>query len=432
MAKRLTLDTLGTALAATTLGPGCDALVKVASELGGPPRSAIIGSGLRVAPPNAALANGGLAHALNYDAVGTKTGHTGVVCLVAPLAVAQLQRPVSGARFLTAVVAAAEVTARVALAAERGGGLSRRFLSGQFFGYFGAAAGAGAILGLDAASMQSAFGLALMQIAGSRQVVIGGDPPAKAVYGAFPNHAGVLAALLAQAGLGAELDALEGEAGVFGIAADGRFDEEALAGELGTRFHFLDASFKPWPVSNHVSPFIEAALRLRERPRFDVAEIASVELAGDPSIRDWFEPPAERRRPKNAAAAGNSVYFGVGKALAHGDVTLRDMTGEGLQDERAIAVAERTIHRLDEPTKGGRVTLRMRDGTSCTETVEVALGEPTRPIPRERLEEKFRDCCAYAPSLAAGDAERLIALIDHLETCEDVDALIPSSAPAAR
>ena len=37
------------------------------------------------------------------------------------------------------------------------------------------------------------------------QVVLGGDPPAKAVYGAFPNHGGVLPALLSLTLSGVEL-----------------------------------------------------------------------------------------------------------------------------------------------------------------------------------------------------------------------------------
>jgi 2-methylcitrate dehydratase PrpD len=69
-AKQLILDTLGTAWAATTLGAGCSEVVAVMGALGGKPESTIIGSGARVCAPNAAFANGALAHALNYDAIG--------------------------------------------------------------------------------------------------------------------------------------------------------------------------------------------------------------------------------------------------------------------------------------------------------------------------------------------------------------------------
>jgi 2-methylcitrate dehydratase PrpD len=421
LAKQLTLDTLGTALAATQLGAGCREVVDVVRALGGTPESTIIGQrAVKVSAPNAALANGALAHALNYDAGGPETGHTGVVCLAAPLAIAEAAAPVDGRRFLAAVVVAAEVTARLTQAAERGGGqVSPRLLAGQYFGYVGAAAGAGRLLGLDAAAMHSAFGLALMQTAGSRQIIIGGDPPAKAIYGAFPNHAGVLAALLARAGLDAQIDALDGEAGLFGLAAGGRFDAAALTDGLGEHFALTAVQFKPWPVSGHVSPFVEAAIELANRFDLAPAQIAGIELLGSARYRDWFEPVAERRRPANPAAAANSTLFAVAKALAHRTVALADFTAPGLRDEAALMLADRTTYRLDDRATGGVVAVRTVDGRRLEVEVEKPLGNPARPLSQQHLEAKFRDCCSYAP-LSAAEVGALLDFIDHLEDAADV------------
>ena len=425
LAKQLTLDTLGTALAATTLGAGCREVIDVVVAMGGKPESTIIGSAVKVGAPNAALVNGALAHALNYDAIGKETGHIGVVCLTPALAAAGAQAPVSGKRFLAAAVAAAEITARVTLAGARGGGqVSERILAGQFFGYFGAAAGAGSVLGLDPAAMHSAFGLALMQVAGSRQVVVGGDPPAKAIYAAFPNHGGVLAAFLAKAGLEAEIDAVDGEAGFFGLAADGHFDPDALTAGLGERFTFTNTQFKPWPTSGNVAPFIEASLELTNRHALKAADIADVELLGNPRFRDWFEPLAERRRPPNAAAAANSTMFAAAKALVHRDVVLADFTPEGLRDEAALRISDRITYRLDDRIEGGIVTVRTTDGRRLEAAVEKSLGHPSRPMTRERLEAKFRDCCSYATSLGSRNADALVHFVDRLEEADDVCGLL--------
>lgn len=422
LTKRLVLDALGTALAATVLGPGCRELVAVTTALGGPAESTILGTGRRVAAPNAAFANGALVHALNYDAVGKHTGHTGVVCLAAPLALAEARAPVTGRDFLTACVAASEVTARLIGAAGEQR-ISPALLSGQYFSYFGAAAGAGRILGLSEERMQSAFGLALMQVAGSRQVVIGGDPPAKAVYGAFPNQAGVLAALLAEAGLEAGVDALEGDAGFFRLATGGPFDADALTDDLGTRYAFAGVEFKPWPTSNHVTPFIEAALELASGHDLRPAGVARVEVIGPTRIRAWFEPVPERRRPSNAAAAANSVPFAVAKALAHRDVTLGDFTESGLADEPALALAQRIEHRLDDRVEGGVVIVETASGARLEAKVSAPLGSPSRPLPGARLEAKFRDCCSYA-SLRAEDADALSRFVARLEDAADVAPLL--------
>src|SRR5262249_19880998 len=67
--KRIVLDTLGTTLAGTTLGSGVPELVEVVHASGGVGPSTVIGHGHRTSAPMAALANGALAHALNYDDV---------------------------------------------------------------------------------------------------------------------------------------------------------------------------------------------------------------------------------------------------------------------------------------------------------------------------------------------------------------------------
>jgi 2-methylcitrate dehydratase PrpD len=431
MAKQLTLDTLGTTLAASTLGAGCAEVVDVMARLGGPAESSIFGRTAKVAASNAAFANGALAHALNYDAVGAATGHTGVVCFAAPFALAEAAAPVSGSRYLTAVVAAAEVTARLTLAAHRGSKpVSSRILTGQYFSYFGAAAGAAHILGLDALHMHSTFGLALMQTAGSRQIVIGGDPPAKAVYGAFPSQAGVLAALLAQTGLQADIDAVAGVAGLYGIATDGAFDDRALIDGLGDDFAFLDVAFKPWPTSNHVTPFIEAAIELSTRYHLRPEDIATVEVVGPNHIVDWFEPMSERRRPSNAASAANSTMFAVAKVFLHGNVSLSDFTAAGLRDEQALQLADRITYRLDERVAAGCVSVRTADGREREVCVDKALGDPLRPMSQDRLESKFRDCCAHARDVSPEDASRLIGLIDTLETLDDVACI--AAAPSRR
>ena len=86
--KRMILDSLGCAIAATALGDGCRETIAVMSGLGGKPESTIVGLAVKVAAPNAAFANGALVHALNYDPIGSEIGHVGVVCLAAPLAMA--------------------------------------------------------------------------------------------------------------------------------------------------------------------------------------------------------------------------------------------------------------------------------------------------------------------------------------------------------
>jgi 2-methylcitrate dehydratase PrpD len=427
--KRIILDSLGCALAATTLGDGCRETMAVMSRLAGRPESTILGLGTKVSTTNAAFANGALVHALNYDPIGSEIGHVGVVGLVAPLAIAEAVGGVTGKEFLAASAVACEVTARITSAIARAGRRpSEKFLSGQLLNYFGAAAGAGRVLGLNAGQMRSALGLALMQMAGSRQIVLSGDPPAKAIYGAFPNQAGVLAALLSKEGLGADCDFIGEPAGLYAMIYDGDCDASALTDGLGIHFLLEDVAFKPWPTSNNLHPFIEAAGEI-SRSGLDVSKITEVDILAHSQLRPWCEPLDLRRRPENAAAAANSIPFCVAKSLVHGNVTLADFTSQGLKDAATLDVAARTSYRLADAIKGAVVNIMLNDGQRLEACVERPLGHQTRPVPIERLIEKFRDCCRHTLTPLAPDRVReLISLIEGLDQLDDMSKL-PILAP---
>jgi len=421
--KLMILDSLGCAIAATTLGEGCRETMALMSDLGGRPESTIIGLGRRVSAPNAAFANGALVHALNYDPIGTEIGHVGVVCLAAPLAMAEAIGGLPGSEFLTASAVACEISARITAAIARSGRRpGEKFLSGQILSYFGAAAGAGRVLGLDATQMRSALGLALMQMAGSRQVVLSGDPPAKAIYGAFPNQAGVLAALLSKQGLGADCDIVGEPAGLYPMIYGGQWDAGALTEGLGVKFLLNEAEFKPWPTSNHVHAFIEAASSI---PRLNVPAIQSVEILAHSKLRPWCEPTDKRRRPDNAAAAANSIPFCVAKSLVHGTVKLADFTPDGLQDAAALAVADRTSCRLDDSITGAIVRVFNGDGQIHQAEVQIPLGHKSRPVSRAVLVEKFRDCCGHAAQrMKPQSIDEIIARIDDLDRLDDVGHIV--------
>jgi 2-methylcitrate dehydratase PrpD len=412
--KRMMLDALGTALAAGTLGEGCKELVAMVAACGGQPEATILGFGHRGPAALVALANGGLVHALNYDAGGA--GHLGVVALVAPLAAAEQVGGATGKDLITAAAAACEVTARISMpanAADREG-RDRPWLAGQVLGYFGAAAGAGRIYGLSPSEMHSAFGLAGMQASGARQVVLDGDPPAKAIYGAFTNQGGVQAALLSKFGLRADCAAIEGKGGFYAVFFGDPSPAEAVTAGLGERFVCADVRFKPYPTSGVVQPFIEAALDLRQRHKLSGDIVERVEFRGAPRIQHWCEPVEERRAPSNAASAANSIFFGVGNALAYGEVPLANFQPAGLADPRILAITARASFRIEpDPAAPASVTVWTTDGRCVTTSVD----DSATPISDEQIVAKFMDCVRYAPRPI--DPETASRVAEHIMSLED-------------
>ena len=111
----LALDTLGCCLAAARYDFGWAARA-TAEHLGGPPESALVGSRVRVAAANAALANATLAHGLDFDDTREDAiVHTGSVAVTTGLAVGEATSA-GGRATLEAIIAGVEVMCRVGLA----------------------------------------------------------------------------------------------------------------------------------------------------------------------------------------------------------------------------------------------------------------------------------------------------------------------------
>jgi 2-methylcitrate dehydratase PrpD len=426
--KRSMLDTLGTTLAANTLGTGIRELVSAAGDVGRGTESTLIGFGSRVSAPMAAFVNGAMAHSLNYDDMGEGGGHPGATTLPSALAAAEHVGGVSGKEFLAALAGGYELLCRLALAVtgtEHGELQTRppKPLRIQLWGYFSSAVGAGRVMRLSSGQMQAALGLALMQAAGSYQPVLEGTP-AK-VYTGFPNLGGVLSAFLARHALDAGCDVFEGRAGLFQTYYDGRFLRTALENALGKEFHLLGIRFKPWPTTGVAHPFIEAALQLMDAYPIRPAEIERVHIRGGPRARHHCEPVPERQAPGNGASAADSIFFVVAKALANRKLRLADFTEEGLRQAEVIELARRMTHSIEpELGESGILEITALGGQRYAHRVDAPRGHPTKPLTHFQLVDKFVDCALYSVRPLSKEAvERTIGFIDRLEDVPDVSVL---------
>lgn len=321
----LLVDTVACSLAARRAATGVDGvLAAFAVHRGGAskPLPALVGPTTGHDPHRSAFFNGAVAHALNFDAYGTARGPAGTVVVPAALAVATPQT--SGADLLRALEVGVEIGNRLGAAATSAphadpgagaGSTGSGGIEGQLLGTFAAAATAGSVLGLDIDEMHSALGLALMQAAGSAQVMMDGDVPAKGFYGGFATVAGVAAALAARAGIDARCAAIEGPAGLiarFFPGGDPRRSLDPVDGQPAD-----DIVFKRWPCSSVVGPSIGAAVDLHAS--VPVAAVERVVVAVPAASRPWCEPAAERRHPTNSASATNSIPYAVAVGIAEGD-----------------------------------------------------------------------------------------------------------------
>lgn len=173
-AKKDLLDTLGAAIAGSSAAGGRE-VAELAAEWGGAAQSTVWVYGQRVPAHHAALANGDMAHALDFDDTHDRAIlHAGVTTIPALLAAAEhasaLGRPVSGKTALAALVTSIDLKARMGLAIRRGPG-DTGWIYTPLLGFFAAAAAAARAYGLDEERTLHALGIAYAQASGNNQCV---------------------------------------------------------------------------------------------------------------------------------------------------------------------------------------------------------------------------------------------------------------------
>jgi len=163
-AKLVFLDTVGIALASSTMDFGA-MVINVARKLGGANSSLLLGTSSRVGAANAVIANGTLAHGLDYDdTLEEAIVHTGCCAGMTALAVGE-ELSASGAGVLEAAIAGTEVLCKLGLVAP-GKFHARGFHPTAICSTFGAAAAAGKLYGLTLEQWVDAFGLCGSQSSG--------------------------------------------------------------------------------------------------------------------------------------------------------------------------------------------------------------------------------------------------------------------------
>ena len=391
----LALDTLGSCLASSTMDFG-RSIMLTAERLGGAPESSLIGGRAKVAAANAVLANGTLAHGLDFD--DTREGaivHTGCVAVTTALAVGEATGA-SGRATLEAMLAGVEVMCRVGLAVP-GRFHARSLHPTALSGSFAAAAVAGKLYGLTEDQFVHAFGICGSQASGIIQYLADGSWT-KRFHPGWAAHAGVVAALLAQAGFTGPERVFEGGQGFYQAFAGG-YDEllmDRLLESLGKTWEVESLTFKPYPCGSIAHPYMDCALRLRAQHAIRPDEIAEVHCrtAQGPVPRLW-EPLTAKRRPPNGYAAKFSLPYLLAVILVKGRAGLAEFTDEAVQDAAVLDLAAKVHYELD-PTIDyprqftGHVRIRLKDGRIVEDRQDHPRGGPDCPMTPQELEAKFR------------------------------------------
>jgi 2-methylcitrate dehydratase PrpD len=416
--RELVLDLVGVTLAGSRQ-PSSAAAYRAALALGGVGQASLIGARTPDGAPAvwAALANGTAAHAVELDDVTTESSlHPGVAIIPAALAIAQ-ERGSSPQAFFAAIVAGYEVTMRVGNALNPASAYARGFHPTGVAGVFGAAVAAGRLIGLDAAGLTQALGIAGTMAAGSLEYLSDGAWT-KRLNAGWAAHAGISAATLAQAGFTGPASVFDGRLGVLHAFTDAPFGDRLLA-DLGHVPQIMRVSIKPYACCRYNHGLIDGALQLAAQTPIAAADVARIKLgvlSGGALL--VAEPIEHKRNPRNIVDAQFSAPYAVAAALVFGTGGIDAYREERLEDPRVRDLMSRTDCYQDPALDAvyprqwpAAVEIELRDGRRLATRVPYATGEPENPVPRAALVDKF-------VSLATGslaEPRAVAEMILHLE-----------------
>lgn len=360
----------------------------------------------------AAMLLGTAAHALDFDDVAFG-GHVSAV-LVPALLAASLARPVSGADFARAYVAGYEVWSELATR-DRDMYHRRGFHPTPVLGAVAAAGAVAVLLGLDRARIAAALGLGASMAAG---LVVNFGSMAKPFHAGRAAEAGLLAAQLAQGGMGASDDALEGAKGFLAcFTPQGAVDRDRALNCEETPGWMLarrQPSVKRYPVCYAAHRAVDAAVALSTRLPAQAGLRVEVTTSDRHSTTLRFHDPA------TVSEARFSLEFCVATALLRGRLGLAELGDAGLAAPEVRALMPQISRRIADhrdPALDGyalfdRVELFDASGASlAAQDVRRPRGHADNPADFADLLAKFHDCVARG-GLPEGWAARIAGLCE--------------------
>jgi 2-methylcitrate dehydratase PrpD len=418
---RAFLDTIAVAIAAKD-EPISRILQDMATGRSGTPSASIWLTGELVAAETAALVNGTMAHALDFDDVAVcLRGHPSVVLFPTLVALAEG----SGAKcedLARAYVLGFEVLCKLAKSMAQTH-YRKGWQSSATLGAIASTAAGASLLGLTYEETVNAIGLSAGLAAGIRESF---GTMAKAFQVGQSSATAVQSVHLARRGLTAAKTALDGRYGFLALFGDGENVWPELT-QLGVAPMELEASgvtVKKYPLCYATHAALDIISDLRDTHDLRLAEVTGVVVTTRPAAL----APLIHARPQTGLEGKFSMEYAMASSLADGQVTLASFTDAAVQRpeiqaflprvtavECSAALVGPELVTVDVQTVGGEVIHGGTDGVR---------GGPGAPLSDQELIAKIESCLSFARFPVS--ARQLAAAVSDWH-----DRVVPDLLPTA-
>ena len=424
-AKMSLIDSIGTCLAGSTTDAG-QIITDYLREENSRPVATVIAKGFKTSAGYAALANGTMMHALDYDDTSENFfGHPTTVILPAVMAAGEWME-ISGKEALLAYILGYEIGNKTGY----GMGPTPFDAGWHATGIFGALAAVAAsakVLKLNVHQTRMSIGIAASLASGLRQNV---GTMTKPLHAGNAARSGVLAAILASKGFTADQAILEapiGYAHVFGGTSTPDLDK--MTNNLGSPFEIVSGPpiIKLYPSCRATAGPLDAILNIVREHDFKADDVIEVEC------RTSSHTPKVliHNRPKTALEGKFSMQYCMAVAIMDKSAGLNQFIDDRLKDP--------TIHELmtkvkytHPPDLGSsavdsmrgkvEIVVRLKNGNEFSSLVESSKGDTENPLKLSDIETKFLDCANLV--LSPSEARSCLEKISTLDQTRDISSLM--------
>jgi 2-methylcitrate dehydratase PrpD len=381
-------------------------------------QATIVGRRERIDALGTAFLNAAGANVLDFCDTHVPTAiHPTAPVAPALLALAELES-VSGRDLLLALVLGQEIECRIGLAVSPSH-YNRGWHITSTCGVFGAAAGTGKLLRLEAAQMVWALGHAATQSSGLCECL---GTPAKSVSVGNAARNGLWSALLASKNFDGPAEPLCGVQGYYGALNEAP-KSSFLTDGLGESWEIMATAYKPYPCGFVIHPVLDCVLDWRrDNPQ---ARVERVVVTGNPLLA------ARTDRPNISTGRESqvSVQHAVAAALVTGKAGVDQFTDACVNDPAVLALRGKVEVVQDEKfaTVAAEVAIETADGKTHRLAQLAARGSKTNPMSDQDIEEKLR--AAAAEAIPRNDIAPLIVAIWDLDKSPDTSSLAAITVP---
>ncbi len=425
--KRRIIDTLACATASFDAEPVAIARRMARSRSSTHP-SRVLGDGTRTTPEQAAFVNGAMVRFLDWNdtIIAEGSGHPSDA-FGAVLAIADY-RGLGGREVMLGTVAAYEMFRAIAAQVN----LRERGWDQSLYLVLGAAAAAGRILGLTSDQLGQAISIAVTANIATRQTRAGELSMWKGLATPLAASNGVLAAMMAAAGMAGPTEAFEGHHGIWDQVT-GPLTLGPLGNQGGQPFAIETSHLKFYPAEAHSQVPVQMAVALRGKVAME--DIESIHVSTYWMTYSEIGSETAKWDPRTRETADHSLPYLMAVALQDGTIGTRSFEMERILDPELRPIMQRITVSEDPEltakfptTMTSRIDVRTRSGERITDEASYPKGHLQNPMSDEEVAAKFMQACT--PRLGETRARHALALLWDLENQVGLDALFSAFAQA--